>query len=174
MQIKKKNRNISYSLPSPTSPFGHLFASSRSTSRSFVFPIFLLFLFFASSVSLLVCLSGWLLGQTASFEICRSSLRRLVCPFIDAKAYASGYFLTSSMTAQVHQRILWGVHVYFRRYDPAKLRVFFLCMSRILVKDYDLWWCAVICKQYYKNLFLTRNQTDHVRHLIWPEWKREK
>ena len=26
----------------------------------------------------------------------------------------------------------------------------------------------------YKNLFLTRNQTDHVRHLIWPEWKRKK
>ena len=28
--------------------------------------------------------------------------------------------------------------------------------------------------QTYKNLFLTRNQTDHMPHLIWPEWKREK
>ena len=26
----------------------------------------------------------------------------------------------------------------------------------------------------YKNLFLTRKQTDHVRHLIWPEWKIDK
>ena len=24
----------------------------------------------------------------------------------------------------------------------------------------------------YKNFFLRKNQTDHVRHLIWPEWKK--
>ena len=26
----------------------------------------------------------------------------------------------------------------------------------------------------YKNLFLRKNQTDHARHLIWPECKKEK
>ena len=32
----------------------------------------------------------------------------------------------------------------------------------------------ILDKLYYKNLFLRKNQADHVRHFIWPEWKRKK
>ena len=49
----KKKKNLFYSRPSFNSPlFSHLFVSFRSTPCSLVFLFFLLFLFFASSVSL--------------------------------------------------------------------------------------------------------------------------
>ena len=73
--------------------FSHFFRSPFCfVSFDFLIPrfpvVFPLLYFFASSVSLL--------GQTASSEICRSSLpaRLLVCPFINTKAYAFGHLAT--------------------------------------------------------------------------------
>ena len=48
------------------------------------------------------------------------------------------FFLTFTMAAQVSQRILWGVQVYFRRYDPAKFRVFPVYVQTIILMLHDL------------------------------------